>query len=183
MTLAAKSGQGRRAAVVKVQIAKRELQLDDGTYRALLQRVTGETSSTACTDAQLDRVLDELKAKGWKAWPGGQKAGKPERRKSRPASTPLAKKARALWISLHQLGEVRDPSEAALEAFGKRQLGVDKLQWAQASQANRLIEALKAMAERAGWSQDLTGVPAEAHVAVLVIRLEAAITLKRQGRG
>ena len=55
----------RRAAVVKVQIARKELGLDEDTYRAMLERITGLTSSADCTDDQLGDVLDEMKAKGW----------------------------------------------------------------------------------------------------------------------
>ena len=157
----------RRAAVVKVQIARKELGLDEETYRAILERITGQTSSAACSDAQLGRVLDEFKAKGWtpKVVAGGRQ-GRPAR-KTPPAASPVAKKARALWISLHQLGAVRDPSEAALEAFAHRQLGVDRLHWADQSQGYRLIEALKAMAEREGWPQGLG-------------RLQDVLTLKRR---
>lgn len=151
----------RRAAVVKVQIARRDLGLDEDTYRTILERLTGRTSSAACSDAELGKVLDEFKAKGWtpKVVTGG-KARKPESRKARPAADhPSARKARALWISLWNLGEVRDSSEAALEAFAHRQLGVERLQWADQGLTYKLIEALKAMAERAGWSQDLAGYP------------------------
>lgn len=168
----------RRAAVVKVQIARRDLGLDEDTYRAMLTRITGQSSASACTDAQLGVVLDELAAKGWKpkVVQGGRTAprGRPGR-----ADQPVARKARAMWISLHQLGVVRDPSEAALEAFARRQLGVDRLRWAVASEANAMIEALKQMAERAGWSQDLSGVPAAQHVAVLKARLADAIEKAR----
>lgn len=168
----------RRAAVTKVQIARKELGLDDDTYRAMLERITGRASSADCTDAQLGLVLDEMKAKGWKprVVQGGRSG---PRRKPGPAAHPVARKARALWISLHQLGVVRDPSEAALEAFGRRQLGVERLRWAVPSEANGLIEALKAMADRAGWSQDLTGVPAAQHVAELKRRLAERLA---QGR-
>lgn len=168
----------RRAAVVKVQIARRELGIDEGAYRTLLQRVTGETSSTACTDAQLGRVLDELKAKGWKpkVVAGGRTGAVPVSNGRRTmAQSPMAKKARALWISLHQLGVVRDPSEKALESFGRRQLKVDRLQWADEGQAYRLIEALKAIAERAGWDQDTAGLEPDEAVAVLKLRLERLI--------
>lgn len=172
MTAAARkfTGSGARSAVVKVKIAVKELAIPDDAYRAMLLRLTGQTSATLCTDAQLGLVLDELKAKGWKP-----KAGPKAARRPRQAQHPLALKARALWISLHQLGEVRDPSEAALEAFARRQLGVDRLQWAVPSEGAALIEALKAMAERAGWNQDLTGVPAAQHVPVLKARLAQAI--------
>lgn len=149
----------RRAAVVKVQIAKRDLGLDDDIYRAMLLRLTGETSSTACSDQQLGVVLDELKAKGWtpKVVAGGKAAAPARPRRAAPADHPAAKKARALWLSLWNLGEVRDPSEAALEAFAHRQLGVERLQWADQALTYKLIEALKAMAERAGWRQDTSG--------------------------
>lgn len=58
-----------------------------------------------------------------------------------------------MWISLHQLGAIDDASEAALEAFGRRQLGVDRLQWADEREGFRLVEALKAIADRNGWDQ------------------------------
>lgn len=168
----------RRPAVVKVQIARRDLGLDEDTYRAMLSRITGRSSASDCSDAQLGVVLDEMKAKGWKpkVVHGGRTTprGRPGR-----ADQPVAKKARAMWISLHQLGVVRDPSEAALEAFARRQLGVEKLRWAVAADANALIEALKQMADRAGWSQDLSGVPAARHVAVLKARLAEAIAKAR----
>jgi phage gp16-like protein len=167
----------QRAAIAKVKIAAKELRLDDETYRAMLKRITGQSSAAHCDEVQLGRVLDEMKAKGWKpkVVQGGRRGPSA---KARPAQSPMAKKARALWISLHQLGTVRDPRESALEAFGRRQLGVDKLVWADEGQAYRLIEALKAMAERAGWSQDLTGVPAAQHVAVLKARLDGLIAAR-----
>ncbi|MDP1964000.1 MAG: hypothetical protein Q8K93_17570, partial [Reyranella sp.] len=57
-------------------------------------------------------------------------------------------------------------------------LGVERLQWADQGLVYKLIEALKAMAERAGWSQDLAGVDPRDQVAVLRERLAAAITAR-----
>lgn len=145
----------RRAAVAKVQIARKELGLDDDTYRTMLERITGRTSSAACTDDQLGDVLDEMKAKGWK--PKVVQGGRTARRSSAVADHPSAKKARALWLSLWHLGEIEQSDETALEAFARRQLGVDRLQWADQAQCYKLIEALKAMANRAGWDQDTSG--------------------------
>jgi phage gp16-like protein len=171
----------RHAAIAKVKIAAKELALPDDVYRAMLERITGRTSAADCTEDQLGEVLDEMKAKGWKprVVQGGRKG---PRAKAGPAQSPVARKARAMWISLHQLGEVRDPSERALEAFAKRQLGVERLNWAAASESNALIEALKAMADRAGWGQDLSGVPAVQHVAVLKARLADAIAARAASR-
>lgn len=171
----------RRAAVVKVQIARKELGLQDDDYRSILERLTGRTSSADCSDAELGRVLDEFKAKGWvpRVVTGGQKAvssrpGGPRSFPNRPADHPAAKNARALWLSLWNLGEVRDSSEAALEAFARRQLKVDRLQWADQGPTYKLIEALKAMAGRAGWSQDVSGVGPTIVVRVLKGRLVEA---------
>lgn len=180
MTAAARFSpdKDKRLAIAKVKIAQKELRLDDAAYRAVLQRLTGKASASLCTAAELGRVLDEFKAKGWTPRTGPVKA--PSKPALRAAQHPVARKARAMWISLHQLGVVRSADEAALEAFAARQLGVDRLQWADQAQGYRLIEALKAMAERAGWSQDLTAVPAERHVRVLRERLLVAQAAKVQ---
>jgi len=139
-----------RPALAKLAIARKELGLDEGAYRAVLERLTGHRSARDCSDGEIGRVLDEFKAKGWK--PRAKVLS--TTRKPRPADHPATRKARALWISLAQLGVVRDASESALEAFARRQLGVERLQWADQARVYKLIEALKAMAERAGWSQE-----------------------------
>lgn len=148
---------GMRGAV---QAARRQLGLDDDTYRAVLERLTGKTSSKDLNRIQLARVLDELRTKGFqpKVIAGGKAAARVSRPK--PADHPSAKKARALWLSLWELGVVRDPSEQALESFAARQLKCTRLQWADQGHTDKLIEALKAMAERNNWSQDLAGVAA-----------------------
>lgn len=137
-----RSTQHRRAMTAKIHVARKQLSLDEDDYRQALLDETGQMSLTTCSDAQLEKFLGWLRAKGFKPLP-----------KSRAAQHPVARKARALWISLYHLGEVQNPSDQALEAFAKRQLGCDRLVWARQSDGYRLIEALKAMAERAGWPQ------------------------------
>lgn len=149
----------------KVHIAKKQLGLDGDDYVAVLLRVTGHASSADCSDGELVHLIGEFERLGFWSLPKRPGAG------PRPADHPVALKARALWISLHQLGAVDDPSERALEAFARRQLKVERLQWANQAQGYKLIEALKAMAERAGWSQDLIGVPTGASVVTLRRRL------------
>ncbi len=167
----------RRAMMAKLHLAKKELGLGDEDYRAILARVTGKSSSADMTDAQLDAALAEFVRLGWKPKPATRsgsdlKAGRrasaarpaaPDGRRidGRPSSSapsaadhPVARKATAMWISLYNLGAVRNPSNSALEAFAARQLGVAKLQWANQAHGYKLIEALKAMAERAGWHQE-----------------------------
>ena len=47
----------RRALIAKIKIAQKELGLDDGTYRAVLERVTGMRSCTECSIPELERVV------------------------------------------------------------------------------------------------------------------------------
>jgi phage gp16-like protein len=136
----------RRSRLAKVHIAKKDLQLDDDDYRQILLDETGHSSASDCSAAELDRVIRRFEGRGWKATP--KKSGASAR-----ATHPMAKKARALWISLYHLGAVRSRDEKALEAFAKRQLGCERLVWAKQSDGFRLIEALKAMAIKHGWPQ------------------------------
>lgn len=156
----------RRAMLAKVHLARKELGLSETDYRAILERVTGKSSAGALSTSELHDALAEFRRLGWE--PALERRG-------RPADHPSARKARALWISLGQLGAIRDSSDAALEAFARRQLGCDRLQWADQALAYKLIEALKAMAERAGWRQDVNGLdPEQASIELLrrlVLRL------------
>lgn len=164
----------RRKRLAKVHVAKKDLGLEADDYRAVVERVTGRRSAGDCTDRQLGDLLAEFGRLGFKG-------AAPVRRQ---ASSPIATKARALWISLHQLGVVRDPSEAALEAFGRRQLGVDRLHWANAREGFRLIEALKAMADRHGWDQRVDDrLSQAARVRLLKDRLVGAQLVRLEAAG
>lgn len=143
-----RSASHRRSMIAKIHVAKKELRLAEDDYRQILLDAAGRTSSGDCTEAELERVITRLQAIGFKPLP--QKSGAAT---TRAAQHPVARKARALWISLYHLGAVRSPDEKALESFAKRQLGCDRLVWANQSQGYRLIEALKAMADRNGWPQ------------------------------
>lgn len=158
----------RRRLIAIVHVAKKQLGLNDDDYRAVLLRVGGATSAADLGDRQLADVVAEFERKGFSS--KARAAGKP-----RPADHLVALKARAMWISLYQLGEIDNPSEQALEAFACRQLRVARFQWADQGKGYKLIEALKAMAERAGWSQQLDGVAVAAKVIVLKRRLVEAL--------
>lgn len=152
----ASADQRRRSLLGKVHIAKKELKLSEDAYRDVLFGITGKDSAGKCSEGELGKVLDRMRALGWT--PANPKG----RTTSRPADHPSAKKARALWISLYHLGVIENPAEQALEAFAARQLKCERLQWTNQGQTFRLIEALKGMAERAGWQQDTAGMPLNA---------------------
>jgi phage gp16-like protein len=142
----------RRSMLAKIHVAKKQLAMDEDDYRQILFNVTGHHSLIDCTDEDLHMVVGAMKARGFKPVPKSTGSGRAT------AMHPMARKARAMWISLHHLGLVRNPSEEALEAFAKRQLGCEKLVWARQGDAHKLIEALKDMGKRAGWrSTDANG--------------------------
>jgi phage gp16-like protein len=138
--------QRRRALLAKVHIAKKQLGLADDDYRAIVFQHCGAMSAADATEAQLAALVQHFGQRGFKA----AAKGVPGRR-APAVDTPTARKARALWLSLYQLGAVRNASEYALEAFAKRQLGVEYWRWSDQSLSYKLIEALKVMAKRHGW--------------------------------
>lgn len=142
-----RSQQYRRAMLAKIHVARKELAIVEDDYRQILVDQTGHLSAKDCSDAELAKVLDALKAKGFKPKSRSPRSGQQR------ADHPMARKARALWLSLYHLGVIRNPDEAALEAFACRQLKVERLQWSNQSHGYKLIEALKDMADRAGWPE------------------------------
>jgi hypothetical protein len=133
-----------RAALAKIHIDKKEHVIDEDTYRDVMERVTGKRSSKGMSFAQHASVLDEFKRLGWKA-----------KRRSRSRKTGMAgkylPKCQALWISGYHLGLIRNPDDAAMAAFIKRQTGLSHERFLiHAGDAAKAIEALKSMLARDG---------------------------------
>ncbi len=135
---AAPSNPNRARLIKLIHVARRDLQMDDDTYRLMLAGMKGLDGATSTADLSvpnLYRVLEQLKAKGFKVRPS---------KKQRPlAADDQSKKIRALWLALHEQGEVRDPSEEALAKFVMKMTGVQALQWLSGDQASQVIENLK----------------------------------------
>jgi phage gp16-like protein len=135
--------RGRKIA--QIHIAKKDLAMDEATYRAVLVRVTGERSLTALSYASLVNVVEEMCRLGFT--PSG----------TRPmARHPHVRKVYAMWTSMAPL--VDDSSHAALGAFVKRQVGVDSPEWLDGVQANKVIEGLKAWKQRLVLANKVAGV-------------------------
>ncbi len=156
-----------------VQAARRAQGLDDVTYRDLLAGITGKRSSTACTAAELMRVLDALNGKGGAPDDGGVSAAHGRV----PADSDMARKVRALVLTLWSLGAWDDPTEAGIAAFVRRQAGVDDLRWLTPEHYTSVIEALRAMCARAGLElrpRERTAVAEIKLARAQLARLEAA---------
>lgn len=149
MTASAPSQNVRKGLYAKIHIARKDLRLDDQTYRDLLAERYGVRTASKMSIAGLEDLVAHFVNLGWKP-----KRAAPKRAGSRsPAPGREARKARALWISLYHLGVVNDPSEAALAAYARRQTGIEAPQWIH--DWRPVIEGLKEWAVRAAdvdWS-------------------------------
>ena len=111
----------RNGLIRLIQVARRDLNLDETNYRAILFAQGGNESLAAMSIDGMKKVLDYLKAQGFKV--------RRTRTDRKQATGKDASKVRALWLFLHELGAVRDPSEAALTSYVRRIAKVDDVQW------------------------------------------------------
>lgn len=132
-----------RARLIRlVHVARRDLRLDEETYRSVLRAQGGE-SSADMNAAQLQKAVDAMKSMGFKVASKATGRAAPSRGSRRSggsgaaavagpvvlASDAESRKARAMWLTLHSIGQVRDPSEGALLAYARRQTGMDRMEW------------------------------------------------------
>ncbi len=136
-----------------IHVLKGKLSLSDDDYRALLIQLTGHSSSKAMTQAQRRTVREHLQRLA--AHMGIEQTATRQRpladaafAKAKADASPRERKVWALWHQLHRDGLVDNPSAAALNAWVKRQVGVDALRFCTGPQLDTLIEALKAWGER-----------------------------------
>jgi len=118
-----------------IQVGKKQLEMADESYRAMLKSVTRKDSTKGMTISELESIVSRLVRLGFRI------KAKPDDRVQ--AQDRQAKKIRALWLELATAKLVRDSSETALAAYVKRQTGVEALQWLSSEQASQVIEALK----------------------------------------
>ena len=120
-----------------IHIAKGQLHLDDGTYRQMLTEITSKDSCGKMGKSELVDVFEHLKTLGFKTAPA-KSAGKVAQ-----ADDAQSRKIRSLWLTLHELGAVRNPSERALASYVERQTRKSALQFISTIEASRIIETLK----------------------------------------
>lgn len=135
----------RNRLISLIHVAKKELALTEDSHRALLIGATEKDSLREMSVKELEAVIEVYKKHGFKK-------KKPKRAGTRKLATGThARLIRALWISLYQLGEVRDPSEEAMAKYVKRMGGVDSLEFLTARQSNAVISGLREWMKRAGY--------------------------------
>ncbi|MGV1823753.1 regulatory protein GemA [Agrobacterium vitis] len=125
------------SSIAAIHVAKKQLGLDEDTYRAKLKNITGKPSAKDMTEAERQKVLKVFRGEGFAPAPAS--AG---RRK--PLAGRYAKKLQALWIAGWNLGVVENRDDKALIAFVTRQTGLDHVRFLHhADDAKSAIEGLK----------------------------------------
>ena len=127
----------RTANLAKIHIAKKQLGMDDATYRAMLLTHGGVSSSKDLTLIGAAKVLAHLERCGFKPTPS--KVGK------RPATT----SDRAALISKveAQLTDAGRPW-AYVDGMAQKMFKVDKFAWLDADQMMKIIASLAYDAKR-----------------------------------
>lgn len=133
-----------RTSLIKlIHVARRNLQLDDDTYRAALREVTGKTSCRELSVGKLEEVLKSLEDKGFKRT-------RPRSAARRHRETDMGKKVRHIWHQMFKDGFISDGSDAALDAFVARMTiktndgqGIASLAWCKAEHLLQVLESLK----------------------------------------
>lgn len=125
--------QDRNRELAQIHVAKKQLNMADDAYRDLLFTLTRQRSAKDLDAPGRRRVLEHMKKCGFVT----------SRPDSALAKTPKGLKMLALWGALHKAAKVNSKSEKALRQFIKNETGVDRPEWLDGEQSNRVIEQLK----------------------------------------
>lgn len=132
------------SSIAAIHVAKKQMGLDDDTYRAKLVRITGKQSAKDMTEGERQSVLTVFRNEGFAPASAARRADGRQKLTGK-----FAKKLQALWIAAWNLGIVRERDDAALVAFVKRQTGIEHTRFlVYADDASRAIEALKSWIRR-----------------------------------
>ena len=86
-----------------IQTGRRKLGLSDEDYRALLEGVSGKTSTKELNAYQLKEVLRRMREAGFHT-----------------ATAPQLRKIRSLWFSMYDEGIVKSKTEQSISAYIRR---------------------------------------------------------------
>lgn len=122
-----------RSDLAKIHIAKKELDLDDATYRGILRERYHQDSAANLTPGQAADLICLFREKGW-----------------RPASPGQRGLIHVLWQNLLRDGLIQHGDDQALDSFIAHHTGHSDLRHLNVHEASRVIEMLKKWLEREG---------------------------------
>ena len=139
----------RNSLMAQVHIARKELMLDDDTYRSSLHSATGKISCADMGVMDLYKVVQWFKDHGWKPKSKGRKYS-PKSGQRDVNEKNQREKIRALWIGMAKQGLIRDGSERGLGNWVRRMtakhnggIGWQALEFVPEDWLTPLIEDLK----------------------------------------
>ncbi|WP_448646771.1 gp16 family protein [Pseudomonas mohnii] len=133
----------RNLQLSKIHIAKKDLGLDDETYRALLARVAGVRSAKDLNPRQIGAVLAEFGRLGWESTPA--------KKHGRKAPTAAPDRAKLVGKIEAFLAEAKR-SWAYADGMAMRMFKVERVEWCEPGQLVKLVAALTYDARRHGRS-------------------------------
>lgn len=122
----------RNSELAKIHIAKKQLGLDDETYRSMLWTVARVTSSKDLDQSGRRALLEHLRARGFK----DQKPARKTR--GRPRNIDASAQLGKVEAMLADAGR----PWAYADGMAARMFGVDRVAWCNADQLQRIIAAL-----------------------------------------
>lgn len=132
-----------RPLLAKIHIAKKELALDDETYRGLLENMFRVSSSALLNNNQALKLIREFREKGWvpKSKPKKYDDQKGDIYSATPAQKRLVE---VLW---HNIYRGNDETKH-LRQFLWNHFKVSDIRFLDKDKAHQAIEGLKSMAKR-----------------------------------
>lgn len=139
-----------RSNLIKlIHIARRQMHLDDETYRLMLSSVvSGKTSCRDMSLGELEKVLAAFKERGFKASSNKKKTA------VKPRSN-IVGKIVAIWHTMHQQGFIEHDTPAALDSYVQRTTrnlnggeGIARVSWLRDQEAVKVLESLKRWHQR-----------------------------------
>lgn len=136
-------GKMRLQTIRAIQAMRRKLDLDDGAYRALVERNSGRhgpavRSAGGCNQAQLDAVAAELRVKLGQPAKGGWKG--------KPKAPPLSREAQIGKIEALLADQGREWEYA--HPLARRICKVERLEFCRSNDLRKVIAALEYDAHR-----------------------------------
>lgn len=124
----------RKRELAQIHVAKSQLGIDDDAYRAMLWTVARVKSAADLDWAGRKKVLDHLKAKGFKI-------------KSRPA--PAASKAGLVSAVRASLIACGNKPDAYADGMARHMFHLERFEWCTPAQLRKIIAALGYQQKRA----------------------------------
>ncbi|WP_448093570.1 gp16 family protein [Pseudomonas lini] len=131
----------RNLQLSKIHIAKKDLGLDEETYRSILGRVAGVRSAKDLNPRQIGHVLAEFARLGWTSTSAKQTG--------RKAPTPAPDREKLMGKVEAFLAEAKR-SWAYADGMAMRMFKVERVEWLDPQQLHKMVAALTYDARRHG---------------------------------